>query len=284
VRGAEIRRIPQRNTPMIVRPSHLLVAGGVTVLAGIAVMALATLPSPWADLRPATCMPADCFCEEIRDSLVRQPVNTMSGLLFLPVGILILLTGRRGPRAAAGGENLLRTRRVYSRIFGGATILVGLGTALYHASLTFVGQTMDLLGMYLLVTFFLVYNLSRLSPLPQRTVLALYVLGNAALLVLLLTVPELRRHAFAALVVTVLASEIVIRRRRRVRMRTRYLLGAVLVLAAGFLVWVMDLAGVACDPEGWLQGHAVWHLAGAGATWLVFLFYRSETTSPRADG
>lgn len=269
---------------MIVRPSHLLVAGGATVLAGIAVVALATLPSPWADLRPATCMPADCFCEGIRDSLVRQPVNTISGLLFLPVGILILLSGWIGPRVGAGGENLLRTRLVYSQLFGGATILVGLGTALYHASLTFVGQTIDVLGMYLLVTYLLVYNLSRMSPLPQRVVLGVYVLGNAALLGLLITVPELRRQAFAALVVAVLASELLIRRNRRVRMRTRYLLGAVLVLASGFLVWVIDLAGVACDPDGWIQGHAVWHLAGAGATWLVYLFYRSETLSARAEG
>jgi hypothetical protein len=267
---------------MIVRPSHLVVAGGVTVLAGIAVVALATLPSPWAGMRPATCMPADCFCEGIRDSLVRQPVNTISGLLFLPVGILILLSARTGP--GAGGENLLRTRRVYSLLFGGATILVGLGTALYHASLTFVGQTVDVLGMYLLVTYLLVYNLSRLSPLPQRVVLGVYVLGNAALLGFLITVPELRRHAFAALVVAVLVSELVIRRSRRVRMRTRYLLGAVLVLAAGFLVWVIDLAGVACDPDGWIQGHAVWHLAGAGATWLVFLFYLSENSSAHVEG
>jgi hypothetical protein len=268
---------------MTARTSHLLVAGAAMLLAVVGVLALSTQPSPWADLRPATCMPDRCFCEATRDSLVRQPINTISGLLFLPVGLLILFSAGAALPAGAAGENLLRSRPVYARLFGGATILVGLGTAFYHASLTFVGQTVDVLGMYLLVTFLLVYNLSRLSPQPQRVVLGLYVAGNAALLVLLVTVPELRRHVFAALVVAVLASELLIRRRRAVRMRTAYLLGGVLVLAAGFGIWVLDLTGVACDPDGWLQGHAVWHMAGAAATWLVFRFYRSENPSAAAD-
>lgn len=266
---------------MTVRRSHLLITGAATLLAAAA---LSALPSPWSAWRPATCMPAGCFCEGIRDGLVRQPANTVSGLAFVGVGLLVVFSGRMAPGAAPGAGGLLRTRRVYPALFGGAAVLIGLGTAFFHASLTFAGQTVDVLGMYLLVTFLLVYDLSRLAHLSERLMLALYVAGNAGLFLLLVAAPELRRYVFAALVAAVLALEMLLRRRGGVRMRAQYLAGAVLVLGAGFAAWVLDLTGVACDPDSIVQGHAVWHLAGAGAVWLAFLFYISERAFPDVGG
>jgi hypothetical protein len=51
-------------------------------------------PSVWNSMRPATCLPADCFCEAVRDQLVRQPVNALSGLSFVGVGLLVLFRRR----------------------------------------------------------------------------------------------------------------------------------------------------------------------------------------------
>ena len=251
----------------------------LTALAAGLVVALSALPSPWEGMRPASCMPDHCFCEGIRDGLVRQPANTLSGLLFVCVGAWIVLVSGRSP----GAHNLLAARPAYGRLMGGAAILVGVGTAFYHASLTFAGQTVDVLGMYLLVSFLLLYALARLRPLRTRTLYAGYLLLNAGLLALLVTVPELRREVFAALVLATLAAEAVLRARRRVRMRTGYLVAAVLALGLGFAAWVLDLRGTLCAPGSLLQGHALWHAAGALATVFMFLFLRSERAGPEGE-
>jgi hypothetical protein len=270
--------------PLLRRPPPPLVAAAVFLVAVAGVLALLALPSPWDGLRPASCMPDRCFCERIRDSLVRQPINTLSGLLFLPVGVWILLSSERGRSTGWSGSppNLLTAQPAYARLFGAATVLVGVGTALYHASLTFAGQTLDVFGMYLLVSFLLVYAVARHRPLSPRAACAGYAILNAGLLVLLVAAPGVRREVFAGLVVAALAAEGMLHLRRRMRMRSRYLAAAAGVLALGALVWTLDLRGTGCDPDALFQGHALWHAAGALATGLMFLYLRSER--PATEG
>ena len=45
----------------------------------------------WYSLQPATCMPDHCFCEEVKNGLIRQPVNTWSNLAFIFTGILTMI-------------------------------------------------------------------------------------------------------------------------------------------------------------------------------------------------
>ena len=37
-----------------------------------------------------------------------------------------------------------------------------------------------------------------------------------------------------------------------------------------------------CDPDSWIQGHAVWHLFGTLSIYLLFLFYR-DLLSPKTE-
>lgn len=64
-----------------------------------------------------------------------------------------------------------------------------MGSVFFHASLTFIGEFFDLLGMYLLVSFILFmpgapFGLSKTSFLTR------YLLLNLALIVLYVTLPE----------------------------------------------------------------------------------------------
>ena len=81
---------------------------------------------------------------------MRQPANTLSGAAFLIVAILILNAASKSHTPAS------------SKLFALAVALVGVGTMFYHASLTFVGQTMDVLGMYLVATYVVLYNSARI--------------------------------------------------------------------------------------------------------------------------
>jgi Ceramidase len=225
-----------------------------------------------AGWRAASCMPGRCFCEAVRAAGLRQPVNAWSSLAFVFVGLWILGSGDDG-RAS-----LLSSRPVHRRVLGTAVVLIGIGSAFYHATLSFAGQFADVFGMYLLAVFIVLYAWSRLRPMRDAVVVALYCGVNLLLAALLLFLPEVRRYVFGLLILTGLALELRVRRTRGAAIETRWLAAAVLVLALGFTAWVLDITRVACSPGSLLQGHAVWHVAGAAASLLLFRYYASEET------
>jgi len=243
---------------------------------------LSWLPAPWAAWRPATCLPDACFCEAIGTGFVRQPIDTWSNLAFVLVGLLIL---EDVLRPSAARSNLLAQRRAYGTVYAMAVMLIGLGSWFYHASLTFVGQWFDVMGMYLLGTFMVLYNVARLSFSPQvmprlpmggRTFAISYVLFNVVLGFSLIVVPELRRHLFGVLLVVTIVLEWVIRRRRTTQIHTAYFIAALLIYVLAQIIWTFDLNHVICVPNGLLQGHAVWHVLTALSAGLLYLYYRSE--------
>ncbi|HEU4558586.1 MAG TPA: ceramidase domain-containing protein [Longimicrobium sp.] len=240
-----------------------------TSLTLVALPALLRRAEGSAAWRAASCMPDHCFCERIRDGVMRQPVNTWASLAFVAAGLWIL--GSDGG-SRSGAPSL---RPVHRILLGVAVILIGLGSAFYHATLSFAGQFVDVFGMYLLAVFIVVYGWSRLRPLNDGVVVALYAGINAVLAALLLWLPAVRRYAFGVLILTGLALEMRVRRRRPGGMEGRYLAAAVLVLAIGFAAWTLDITRLVCAPESVLQGHALWHLAGAASAVLLFRYYAS---------
>lgn len=230
-------------------------------------------------------MPDACFCEAIRDGAVRQPANTWSCVAFILVGIVMLArtVADRSQEKTASNTNLLIARPIYGVLYGGALILIGIGSAFYHASLSFLGQFFDVFGMYLLGTFILLYNFSRLRPISASTIAALYVGLNGVLAVLLYTVPELRRYAFGTLLIVALGLEMRVRRRGRAMADGRLLWIALAMIGAGFAIWILDVTRALCSPASVIQGHALWHLAGAAAAWFLYRYYRSEIPSAAAN-
>jgi len=225
-----------------------------------------TPPGVWASWRPATCLPDDCFCEGLRDSLILQPANAWSSLAFVVVALWVAARLARGVRS---GKTVLA--REDTGLFLGALVLVGLGSAFYHASLTFIGQVFDVSGMYLVATFILLHRLGpRWGISPFRSVLG-FVLVNAALMTAQVTAPSLRRTVFGLLLLSALAVEW-----RGSRAGRRWLARGAFLMALAFLIWVVDRGRLACDPGSLFQGHAVWHLLGALAAACLYRSYEAE--------
>lgn len=238
----------------------------------LALLILSRYDYTWSNWKPATCMPEACFCEGLRSGIMAQPANTWSSLGFVFVGLMIL-----SARFHGRGESELNAMRVaHTLVYGAAMILIGLGSAFYHASLTFVGQFFDVMGMYLLASFILLYNLSRVTALHERTFVLLYLALNAVLAILLLVLPELRRYLFALLILAAL----VLAYAAQTRTPRKYLAAAVATLLLSFLFFLLDLTKIFCAPKSWLQGHALWHLGGALSAGLLYQHYRTEKDLP----
>ena len=176
--------------------------------------------------------------------MIAQPANFWSSFAFIAVAILLWFKG--GPR-----------------LFAVALFLVGAGSAAYHGSLTFAGQVADMSGMYFVATFAILHGLERKGRITGRDAAIGFAVSNAVLIYGQVMWPDARRYVFAALIVAILIAE-------RGSGWSRQLKWAILIFAAGFAFWVLDKTHVLCAPESLAQGHAVWHLAGAAAAWLLY--------------
>jgi dihydroceramidase len=251
---------------------------GYTLLAIATTWGVLLMMAPFnAELAPATCTTTHCFCEKPRmGGLMLQPSNSWSSFGYVFTGFFLMLDAqaRRGTNAFPPEGAIM---------FGIAAITVGIGSVLLHATLTLWGQFADVLGMYLVSGFSLVYALAKIGRLDRAKSAMLYAAVCIALVAILLIAPEARRWLFFAVLLTALIVEIAFARPLRPGVILRYLLLAVLVKAIGFGVWVLDQNRIVCAPDSLIQGHAFWHVCGAVSLWLTYCYFRSERPAQMVD-
>ena len=235
-----------------------------------AVMAGASLTIDWMAWRPATCLPDACFCEAIGAGSIRQPINTWSNLAFVIVGAFIVVS--------ATPDRPLR--RSDALLLAFACVGIGLGSWFYHASLTFVGQWLDVMSMYLLGTFMVLHAAQRLRPMGDRAFVVGYVSVNVALGVLLIVWPEARRYVFGGLIAAALMLEAILHHRKQTALQARWLIAALGVYGVAQVIWTLDLNHLVCDPTSVVQGHAMWHGLTALSAGLVYVYYQSAGQRP----
>ncbi len=246
-------------------------AFGLTLVSALAITGLLLALGPdWSAYAAATCTATRCFCELPRTGeLILQPANTWSSYGYAFVGFLIIVLSRRADWRSGFDRDA-------AALFGVTAIFVGLGSALLHATLSLWGQFFDVTGMYFISAFMLVAALTRWRNLSRRQATVLYLGLVAVLLALLYAVPEVRRWLFAVVLIAAIAVEMGFARPRRPGIRTRFYVIGMAIQAIAFAIWNLDQHGIVCAPESLWQGHAAWHLLGASALWLTFVYYRSE--------
>lgn len=214
----------------------------------------------WTAWKPSSCLPDDCFCEGDLGGLVRQPVNTLSNLAFLLAGAWLWLRAGREKRPA------------FARFFAAIVVVIGLCSSFYHASLSFVGQSFDVVAIYLLPTFVILDNAAHETRRPIASLAWAYLLVNASLVAAVVRAPDLRRPLVAALAFALVLSE-----RRAARKRDPKLLAATMgCFALAFAFWVPDRFRWVCGPADLPSGHAVWHALSAATTLLLYRYLSSE--------
>jgi len=234
----------------------------------ISIFSVTRLPaSVWNGWKPATCLKTGCFCESAHaQSPIRQTANTISSLAFVFSGVL-LMTRRPDPN---------RLPYVYSVSMGFSSLIIGMGSAFYHASLTFIGQFFDIFGMFLLAAFMLVYAWERIWTLRFATTLSLYLALNLFLSWLQIAIPDARRYAFAVVLIVALLFEHYFSNKMKPQIETRWLKIGIGLLTVAYIIWILDNTRLVCFENSLLQGHAVWHILGAVSVLFLHRYYLSE--------
>jgi hypothetical protein len=213
------------------------------------------------------------------EKLFHQSMNTYSNLAYFFFGVLILLM------ASEDGKNrgLITLNRLeqfprLSAFMGFCFIYLSFGSAFFHASLTWVGQRMDMNGTYSISIGLLGIGLYHAFPKIQLTNLQkkLYI---GALGVLLLAFFQIHLMISSGVLLPVLIlSNLILTLITYIQFRKKYfllipILSLVLMVIA-IKIRTFDVQKVGCDPHSWYQGHSLWHLLTAISSFCSYAFYK----------
>jgi hypothetical protein len=226
------------------------------------------------------------YCERNRmDQIVRQPANTWSNFGYMLTGLFAFSMGvqdwKRGGRRKS--ENFLVRHPEFSFLFGISCMYLFFGSFLYHASLTYTFQKMDITGLFSVIVAVLGFNLYKIFPYTRIRgklrsnhvpVIIFTLLANYLIFTKLWTLNI--NIFFPSMIITVFITfALYIRIRKQHDYFINYMKASIIVLLLGSLVWILDRSHVLCAPDSVLQGHALWHLLTAGSIFLIYLYYRS---------
>jgi Ceramidase len=214
-------------------------------------------------------------CEHIGQGLLGQPVNTLSSLAYIVVGILLLrraLVARSSPR-------LVLT--VYATTVGA----VGLGSVAFHGPMPSWGRFAHDVSIAAVLAFVIGYDVALARADSVRAGLAVFgvLLGVSA--IVLAVSPDATNALDSALVAVAVIAEVAVARcpkrlaatRGLVREPAVWILGAAALAVGATLNALGRTAAPLCEPDSLVQLHALWH----GLTAVVLWMYGATVLEPR---
>jgi hypothetical protein len=224
---------------------------------------------PWTGFAQTT----SSFCEEAVCGVVREPANTWSNVGFFVVGFAML-------RLDTGNVPRLVRR------FGYVCIFLGVGSALFHATRTYLGGLLDTAGMQGAAAFMLAACARRLAPNADpraaekrdaHTFWSIAMLGTA----LAVTFEQHERRIFVIEMIAASVMELLILRRTRITRADRWLGLSWMTFVPAYTLWWLDRHHVACHSSAHLvNGHAAWHLLMAASLFCIQRFHAELAARP----
>ncbi|MDA8792520.1 ceramidase [Bacteriovoracaceae bacterium] len=222
---------------------------------------------PWYTLS-SIAPPNVKWCEEILHGWITEPANTWSNLITIIVGIYIFYDLHR--------QNY---KDPFLRLFSPATILLGIGSFIYHMSYNFFTQLLDFYGMYLIFLLPLLFNFRRLNCIKEINLYSYYqfLVYFLSALVVYFYLRDIPFQMIAgSLVALTLFTEWKIFKLKKEKDRIKY---KNFIIAASFLFIAaifsgLDVTRIFCDPKNhFIQGHAIWHVLISLSILYIYKFY-----------
>ncbi len=231
------------------------------------------------------------FCEVNRfDQLIVQPSNTWSNIGFI-ISALIILSIAKNDRKyyeRSSVNNLLARYPGFSYLSGFALLYLGLGSFLYHASLTHFFQKIDQTGMYFVLISATAYNMYKLFPKirykkqlfsSHKFIIVCSSLLMLAFFLYLWNLPI--NIIFPLMVILFFVTNFIVQTKVEHSVPIKaFLQTSFITLLLSYTLWVLDRTSLLCSPTSPFQGHALWHILNSVSILLVYLYYRSEVYLP----
>ena len=211
----------------------------------------------WSRFVPAT----QRFCEDYVCGFVTHPAETWTNIGYFVVAYFLY---QHIPR-----HDPMRRLAL-------SALCVGVGSTLFHASGTWLGEFCDISSMFLFSSFLIARNWARAfsqSPRHETVAYWTFVVGSSALLWWL---PPVGTNLFILHIVLAGCFEFIclFRKRQFSFRRYRSLFVVILFFGVAYSFWWVDRLEAWCPPTHWLTGHGLWHLFNAPCFWFAYQFYR----------
>ncbi len=229
------------------------------------------------------------YCEynEVQ-RLFHQNINTYSNLAYFFVGVFICALARQDlENQSSASLNWLQKFPMLSFLMGGSFIYLSIGSSLFHASLTWMGQRVDMNGTYSIsisLLFIAIYHV--FHKIAWSETVKKVTIGSSVLVIVAFYEIHLRITSSILLPAMILLTWILTIvnyfQFRKERSIVLALLGLVLIIVAS-QIRTLDVQKVDCDPHSVFQGHAFWHILTALSSFCSYAFFRFTTKKTVAD-
>ncbi len=213
------------------------------------------------------------------DKLFHQSMNTYSNLAYFFFGVLITQIAMYDFKNKAEiTQNRLEKFPLLSALMGICFIYLSFGSAFFHASLTYMGQRVDMNGTYSIsitllgIGFYHVFHKIDFSERAKKLWLGGLLLTILAFLKIALMISSSKLLP-AMIVLLMILIAIHYFQFRKEKSLILAVFGFVLMFVA-IKIRTLDVQKIDCDPYSWYQGHAVWHLLTALSSFSSYAFFR----------
>lgn len=213
------------------------------------------------------------------DKFFHQPMNTYSNLAYFFFGVLIVQIAYDDYKNdGLKRQNRLESFPMLSTLMGICFIYLGFGSAFFHASLTYIGQRVDMNGTYgitlVLVSiglYHVLYKVRFTQPVKTIWAVSLVILIILFLkIALLIPSSTLLPGLILALLICIAINYFQFRKERSGLVGIASLV--LMVIAVRFRT--LDVQKIGCDPHSLVQGHSIWHLLTALSSVCSYSFFR----------
>jgi hypothetical protein len=217
---------------------------------------------PWYEAQQEYGAPNVNWCEPTRCSIVNEPANTWSNLGFILFGFLLI-------------KKLNEFKEKTLAHFGWAVIWMGILSLTYHASNNYLMQFLDFVGMYLMTSFVIAFNIQRVMGKDPRKLYSVYwflVAVNCSMFMVFdITDIPVQKTVMGNVIPLVILDLIAAKKEGSFKLYKFFGLGIVFLVVAQVFSQ-LDLKRVWCEPDNiFLHGHAIWHvLASIGMLFTGF--------------
>jgi hypothetical protein len=220
------------------------------------------------------------------EKLFHQSMNTYSNLAYFFFGVLLLQIAKNDfNKKEKNAQNRLEKFPLLSALMGCCFIYLSFGSAFFHASLTYLGQRVDMNGTYSIsitllgIGFYHVFHKIDFSEKVKKVWIACLILSIFAFVKISLLISSGKLLPAMIALQTGLVVFVFFQKGKEKKQLMFAILSLVLMIIA-VKIRTLDVQKIDCDPYSWYQGHAVWHLLTAMSSFCSYAFFRFSKIQP----
>ncbi len=211
--------------------------------------------------------------------LFHQKLNTYSNLAYFFFGVLAIQIALNDFK---NNNNLNRNRLeqfpALSVLMGSSLIYLSIGSAFFHASLTYMGQRVDMNGTYSIsivlfgIAIYSVLHKIEFSEKAKKLWIIILIFVIIAFIKIALMISSTKFLSGMILIQTLLVLIVYFQNRKEKSMILA--ISGLILMVIAVRIRTMDVQKINCDPHSFFQGHAVWHLLTALSSFCSYAFFR----------